>query len=382
MLALPALAPADSARVVAHVYGASLLALVPLAVALVAALLLRGASARGRAMVARAAVVSLLVVFAARLLPLEWGALALPSALAAPLVELGRADVAAEAASPALHLLLAAYLAGVALVLVRAARELLAARALVRASHPAGPRWQSAARAAARTLGLHRAVRVVVSRDARVPCTVGLLRPVVVLPPAALAWSAEHRRALLLHELAHVRAWDVAFGLLARLACALYWFHPGAWWVARGLRAECEQACDERVLAAGVKPSAYASLLVRAADLLHGAPAPAVALVARRGLRARLAAVVAPARATAGVRGALLAASLVVLAALPAGTAELAPGRDLLERLLTDARWETRAWAVAGLAARPDSLEIARAAALSEPDPRARAFAERALVGR
>ena len=72
---------------------------------------------------------------------------------------------------------------------------------------------------------------------------------------------------VLMHELAHVRARATGCSTLAaRALCALFWFHPGVWWIARALRDDCELACDDRVIAAGVRRSDYAELLVNVAD--------------------------------------------------------------------------------------------------------------------
>ena len=122
-----------------------------------------------------------------------------------------------------------------------------------------------------RMLGIRRTVRLFVARDVAVPMTWGFWHPVVALPAAADAWSASERRIVLLHELTHVRASDWMFNLAGRAVCALYWFHPGAWWIGRGLRKDCELACDDRVIASGVRRSDYAELLVNAADALRAA---------------------------------------------------------------------------------------------------------------
>jgi hypothetical protein len=46
---------------------------------------------------------------------------------------------------------------------------------------------------------------------------------------------------------------------------------------------------------------------------------------------------------------------------------------------MLDARWESRAYAVLGLAQRQDSIGVARSAAELDPNPRVRAWARYAL---
>lgn len=69
----------------------------------------------------------------------------------------------------------------------------------------------------------------VLSSDAAViPAACGLLRPALLLPTSANEWPEAHRQSVLCHELAHVKRLDCITQLVAQLACALFWFHPGA----------------------------------------------------------------------------------------------------------------------------------------------------------
>lgn len=95
-----------------------------------------------------------------------------------------------------------------------------------------------------------------------IPITWGIVRPVVLLPANSDAWIEPTRRIVLLHELAHVRRFDVAVQLAGRLAVAMYWFHPLAWYALRRLRAECEQACDDCVVESGERRGDYAQELL------------------------------------------------------------------------------------------------------------------------
>ena len=111
--------------------------------------------------------------------------------------------------------------------------------------------WARLLRECARPHGRRRPVRLLRSRERSMPMTFGTRRPAILIPAIADTWTDDRRRAVLLHELAHVARYDCLTQTLAFAACAVYWFHPGAWWVARRLRVERELACDDRVIAAG-----------------------------------------------------------------------------------------------------------------------------------
>ncbi len=120
---------------------------------------------------------------------------------------------------------------------------------------------------ARRVLGVRRPVALLTRDEPTVPMTWGVLRPTVLLPTAALDWSAERQRAVLLHEVAHVARLDCLTHTLGRLARDMHWFNPLAWVAVWRMSVERERACDDAVLAAGVRPSAYAAdLLAVAAD--------------------------------------------------------------------------------------------------------------------
>src|SRR3546814_20688000 len=68
-----------------------------------------------------------------------------------------------------------------------------------------------------------------------------------------------------LHELAHVARLDWAKLLGARVACAVFWFNPLVWMLARESHQLREEAADEAVLMADIDGPDYATLLVGAA---------------------------------------------------------------------------------------------------------------------
>jgi beta-lactamase regulating signal transducer with metallopeptidase domain len=143
-------------------------------------------------------------------------------------------------------------------------------------------------------LALHRDVALLLAGAGQMPMTFGFFRPAVVLPADAQSWTAERRRVVLLHELAHIKRYDVPWQMIARVACAIYWFHPLAWWALRQMRIDREHACDDCVLAVGQRASSYATHLLEIARA-HRCPSPlanaALSMAWRSQLEGRLLAV-------------------------------------------------------------------------------------------
>jgi beta-lactamase regulating signal transducer with metallopeptidase domain len=386
---------ADSARAAASVYTASLLATVPVVAAVLGAVALRRAAAEARVLVWRAAIGAMLIALFGRAIPLSWTGLSVPSIVADPLIALGRIQVADLALRGAaadrvstgpgwINIAIVAYMTGVVFVLLPTILGSLRARVVLRRARSLDdePHWSAALADARSRLGIAGPVSLSVSNEVAVPMTWGFRRPVVLLPVAANNWNAAQRRIVLRHELAHVCASDWAFGVASRLVCALYWFHPGAWLVARALKHDAEQAADERVIASGIARSDYAELLIVASTTVRAAAlGGAFALTGRGPLRTRLAAILDQARDVRPLarRWSLAAAASCVVVAAPLSAVELAPTRDVLSNLVRDARWESRAYAVIGLARRSDSIAVARSVAEQDPSPRVRAWARYAL---
>ena len=149
------------------------------------------------------------------------------------------------------------------------------------------------------------------------PLVWGGLRPVLLLPADALAWSPERIRAVLLHETAHIERRDWLTQTLTQTVCVLYWFNPLVWFTAFQMQAEAERACDDAVLLAGVPPADYAQSLLAVARSLtaaRSASAGAVTMARRSPVRGRLEAILDTARPRHRVTR--RAAALILLAAL------------------------------------------------------------------
>ena len=86
-------------------------------------------------------------------------------------------------------------------------------------------------------LRITRPVAIVSSIRIPVPVIVGHLKPVIVLPAAALAGlSPAHVEAVIAHELAHVRRHDYLVNLAQTVIETLLFYHPAVWWLASRAR--------------------------------------------------------------------------------------------------------------------------------------------------
>ena len=94
------------------------------------------------------------------------------------------------------------------------------------------------------TLGLNRRPRLAVCPGLGAPMLAGLLRPVLLLPEGRASGRMLHYA--LLHELTHYRRRDIWLKALMLWVCAVHWFNPLVWLMARAVERDTELACDER----------------------------------------------------------------------------------------------------------------------------------------
>ena len=124
--------------------------------------------------------------------------------------------------------------------------------------------WLSALAEAQRRMGFKHGTALLVSDELRSPISWGLLRSTIVLSPKAVQAVGE-AEAIIAHELAHIARLDWAKLLASRVACAVFWFNPLVWMLARESHQLREEAADDAVLMADIDGPDYATLLVGAA---------------------------------------------------------------------------------------------------------------------
>ena len=267
------------------------------------------------------------------------------------------------------------YGAGVIVMLIRLCRQQWSVQRLARqASELCDREWVALVNESADSLGIRRSVRLLRSQEQSMPMAFGTRRPAILIPATGDTWPEDRRRAVILHELAHVARYDCLTQMLAFAACTLYWFHPAVWWVARRLRVERELACDDRVIAAGAPARDYAGHLLEIAYSLggHRAPALAVSMARGRQLEGRIMAALDGGRnrraPAAGVYVACLAITACLLVPLAGATSRVVAASPALPQAAVAApslkSWDTLIRESAG------SIIRAAAAAMGIPQDR------------
>jgi beta-lactamase regulating signal transducer with metallopeptidase domain len=183
------------------------------------------------------------------------------------------------------------------------------------------PRLMALCRQVQQRLGVTAAIRYLECAWLETPAVIGWLRPTLLLPVFLITSLSEDQiRAVIAHELAHIRRHDWLVNLFQVLVEALLFYHPAVWWLNRRIRAERELACDEIALSVSGNRLDYARALTLMAE---GKAAPRLAMAANRGpLTARILHILGRQPANAGARTlGLTGSSLFLIAALGAANA-------------------------------------------------------------
>lgn len=216
--------------------------------------------------------------------------------------------------------------------------------------HSGDGHWAALLKELTAVLELRKPPKLVIVPEIAMPLAFGVFRPAILLPAACLEWTEARKRIVLLHELTHIRRHDGTWQLLASLMAAAWWFQPLAWIARRRLRQESEHACDEQVLAAGIRPSEYAGQLIAIArsNSRRLWSHAAICMARRSGLEPRLVRILEPPSNTRRINRMTAAVALVLVVALtapaltlrkdfPQGGPHMNLKRTLISGLLTSA---------------------------------------------
>ena len=198
-------------------------------------------------------------------------------------------------------------------------------------------------------LGIRRRVGLLIHPDRAMPMTWGLFKTRLLLPAESSDWQEGRLRAVLLHELAHVKRRDCVTQLMVQAVCAVHWFNPLVWVAARRIAIERERACDDLVLNSGIRASDYAEHLLRIATGYEDRPvaaAAALAMACKSRLEGRLTSILNQRtnRRTISRRLALCVAIALALLSLPVAMMRAVADEDPTQKNLEDlaAEWADR----------------------------------------
>jgi beta-lactamase regulating signal transducer with metallopeptidase domain len=218
--------------------------------------------------------------------------------------------------------LVEAWFAGVVLLSLRSAGGFLLVEHLRRKeSTPVTKELLQMCLSLQRRMGLTRVIRYCESIRLDAPAVAGWIRPVVLLPMAAVAGlSEEQLEAVIAHELAHIRRHDAFVQLFQVGVETLLFYHPAVWWIGKRIRTERENCCDDVAVALCGSPVTYAKALTRMAE--SKAAPQLVMAVNRSPLIDRISRLLGANRGVQSFRSANLSAGVLCLVtALLAGSA-------------------------------------------------------------
>jgi TonB family protein len=119
------------------------------------------------------------------------------------------------------------------------------------------------------------------------PVTLGMFRPLILLPRRFGDLTDNARRAVACHELLHVQRGDWLWVVLEAHVRIVFWFHPGFWWLFDRIHLLREQVVDELVIARTSSRRDYMTALMMFAGGQRST-ALSSAFLRRRHLKARL----------------------------------------------------------------------------------------------
>lgn len=132
-------------------------------------------------------------------------------------------------------------------------------------------------------------VEILFSRASLEPGIFGIARPVLLWPQGlSERLDDAHLKAILAHELWHVRRRDNLAAAIHMLVEATFWFHPLVWWLGARLVEERERACDEEVLKMGSDRQVYAESILKICEFCAESPLACVSGVTGSDLKKRM----------------------------------------------------------------------------------------------
>jgi len=166
------------------------------------------------------------------------------------------------------------WLVGMLVLLVLIVKRVCFVRGLIAQSRPANERSLDILNEGRSQIGIRQNIELRLSGNTLSPAVCGLFKPIILIPAALLKkLSREKLKAVLIHELAHIKRGDVWVNLLQTMLQIVYFYNPFVWLANAMVRRLREQAVDEMVLVT-LKPETknYSNMLIDIAEMAFWRP--------------------------------------------------------------------------------------------------------------
>ncbi len=123
--------------------------------------------------------------------------------------------------------------------------------------------WRIFVKKVAARMGIKKPVHIWISEFVSSPVTIGFLKPVILVPLAAINHLSEQQmESVLLHELSHIRRYDYLINLIINFIQSILYFNPFVKGFVKIVEKEREKSCDEMVLQFQYDSYEYATALL------------------------------------------------------------------------------------------------------------------------
>jgi len=171
-------------------------------------------------------------------------------------------------------LVFSGWLVGMLVLLVLLVKRLYFVRGLIAQSRPANERLHKTLDECRCQIGIRQNIELRLSGNTHSPAVCGLFKPIILIPAVLLKKLSQKKlKAVLIHELAHIKRDDIWVNLLQTILQIVHFYNPFVWIANAMVHRAREQAVDEMVLVT-LNPEAknYSNMLIDIAEMVFWKP--------------------------------------------------------------------------------------------------------------
>lgn len=98
-----------------------------------------------------------------------------------------------------------------------------------------------------KTVPIKRKVRIFINNNLKTPVTYGVIHPKIIIQNRILKDEVE-LKYVLVHEMTHIKKFDVIWNHLKNILVCTYWYNPFVWLMSRCITEDLEVLCDKLVI--------------------------------------------------------------------------------------------------------------------------------------